>query len=91
MDEKDRGPFSIYTFIFFGLNARNVQNPEVGNFAGFEVIVKRTKDGRNISKEYIEFLRQRYRLYFSIPVLSSVSKILCNQLLPIATDNPTVG
>jgi hypothetical protein len=36
-----------------------VQNPEVGNFAGFEVIVKRTKDGRNISKEYIEFLRQR--------------------------------
>jgi hypothetical protein len=50
-------PYEVYFYCV--LKCVLVQNPEVGNFAGFEVIVKRTKDGRNISKEYIEFLRQR--------------------------------
>jgi hypothetical protein len=55
-------PYEVYFYCV--LKCVLVQNPEVGNFAGFEVIVKRTKDGRNISKEYIEFLRQR-----SVPII----------------------
>jgi len=34
-------------------------NADIGNFQGFEVIVKRLKDGRSVCKEYVEFLRQR--------------------------------
>jgi len=37
----------------------NFWNAEVGNFSGFETLVKRTKDGRVICKEYLDFLRQR--------------------------------
>ena len=34
------------------------QNCDIGNFTGFEVLVKRVKDGRAVCKEYTEFLRQ---------------------------------
>jgi len=37
----------------------NFWNADIGNFHGFEVIVKRLKDGRSVCKEYVEFLRQR--------------------------------
>jgi len=37
----------------------NFWNADIGNFQGFEVIVKRLKDGRSVCKEYVEFLRQR--------------------------------
>merc|ERR1719507_2553559 len=37
----------------------NFWNVDMGNFAGFEVLVKRVKDGRAVCKEYTEFLRQR--------------------------------
>ena len=36
------------------------QNGEIGNFQGFETLVKRLKDDRSVCKEYVEFLRQRY-------------------------------
>jgi len=37
----------------------NFWNGEIGNFLGFEILVKRAKDGRGLCKEYIEFIRQR--------------------------------
>lgn len=37
----------------------NFWNPDYGNFQGFEVLVKRLKDGRSVCKEYVDFLRQR--------------------------------
>ena len=35
------------------------QNEDIGNFAGWEVLVRRLKDDRSVAKEYAEFLRQR--------------------------------
>jgi len=37
----------------------NFWNGEIGNFQGFEVLVKRLKDDRSMCKDYLEFLRQR--------------------------------
>ena len=36
------------------------QNEDVGNFQGWDLITRRMKDGRQILKEYSEFLKQRY-------------------------------
>ena len=35
------------------------QNEEVGNFQGWETVLRRLKDGRQVLKEYSEFLKQR--------------------------------
>ena len=35
------------------------QNEEIGNFEGWESVLRRLKDGRQILKEYAEFLKQR--------------------------------
>ena len=40
------------------MNLSPPQNCDIGNFTGFEVLVKRVKDGRAVCKEYTEFLRQ---------------------------------
>lgn len=34
-------------------------NEEIGNFQGWELIIRRLKDGRHVLKEYAEFLKQR--------------------------------
>jgi len=38
---------------------KNFWNVDIGNFQGFEMVVKRLKDGRTVCKDYLEFLRQR--------------------------------
>ena len=49
------GPTTTLTKILYIL----FQNKDIGNFQGFEVLVKRLKDDRAVCKEYAEFLRQR--------------------------------
>ena len=49
--------FKYQHFLQFSL-----QNEDVGNFQGWDVITRRMKDGRQVLKEYAEFLKQRYVL-----------------------------
>ena len=35
------------------------KDEDIGNFQGWEVVVRRLKDGRQVLKEYAEFLKQR--------------------------------
>ena len=51
---------SFWYVLILYFNINYVQNGDIGNFQGFEVLVKRLKDDRSVCKEYAEFLRQRW-------------------------------
>ena len=36
-----------------------VQDEDIGNYQGWETVARKLKDGRQVVKEYAEFLKQR--------------------------------
>ena len=62
----------MYCTFFFLINVDestigvNLQDSDFNKCTGFEVLVKKLKDGRQMCKDFEDFLRQRYAIFFNI-------------------------